>query len=114
MKKRTVGVLFALCLMMLTACGRQDTDGDGIIGNDPVVDDFDNDDYSDNSSVTENDYPDDDATGNTEGIGTQSGRAVRDAADGVGNAIEDIGNGADNVMRDVGSGVSNSVNNMMR
>lgn len=96
-------VLVSVCMMLtLAGCGcANDTNNDGITGNDKPVEDNRND-------MAQDDNRNDNL--NETGVGTQSGRALKSAADGLGNAAEDIGRGADNVMRDM----SNATRDMVR
>ncbi len=113
--KAIMAVIISM-VMLLTGCGcANDTNDDGIIGNDNVKDDVNDDmDISgDGDDVIENDMGmGDDILGDMDATdGTLSGRSrmsnassgIGTAVDGVGNAIEDVGKGANRVMHDVGN-----------
>lgn len=127
---RLIAVLCA-AVMMLSGCGcTNDTNDDGIIGNDQAPGDnsFDDnandsvDDGAANDGMMGNNMAEDDAIVDnndqaTDATGARSGGMMGRAVDNMGNAMEDVGRGAGNVMRDVGRGANNvmrDVGNAMR
>ena len=105
--------LLSACIMLLSGCGcTNDTNNDGIVGNDQAPNDSVMDDNADEGIVNNDTMMDDnfadngDMTDNnsaTDTTGARSGGIVGRAMNGVGNAVEDIGRGANNVMQDVGN-----------
>lgn len=99
-------LLMCGCVMALSGCGcaNQDTNEDGIIGNDKVENNADmnndNKDYDKNENFEDGD----------ETIGSDASRMLRDAGNSVGRAIGDVGSGAENVVRDAGNAAGNMVN----
>ncbi|MBR5535009.1 MAG: hypothetical protein IKU60_00015 [Clostridia bacterium] len=108
--------LLTVCVMMLSGCGgTNDTNNDGITGNDNadkgnVVGSNTDKNKPDKNTADNGIINDTNATDET-GMGTRSSNNMADRAmngvgnamNGVGNAMEDIGRGANNVMHDVGN-----------
>lgn len=107
--------LLSVCVLMISGCGcANDSNSDGIIGNDNaqednVVGDNSANDSNDGLMVGDSDMG---ANSPTNAPNTRLGNMAERAAGGVGNAIEDVGRGANNVMHDVGRGANNIMNDV--
>lgn len=122
---RLIAVLCA-SVMLLSGCGcTNDTNDDGIIGNDEAqgnssFDDNAPDDNMNSDSMMDDNMAEDDAivgSGDQATDATGARGMMGRAMDNMGNAMEDVGRGAGNVMRDVGRGANNvmhDVGNAMR